>query len=48
VLEDGRVAARGSHADLLAESALYAEIAAKGLPDQVFMTRKPEEAVAGL
>jgi ATP-binding cassette subfamily B protein len=48
VLEGGRVAARGSHAALLAESALYAEIAAKGLPDQVFMTRKAQEAVAGL
>jgi ATP-binding cassette subfamily B protein len=27
---------------------LYAEIAAKGLPDQVFLTRRPQEAVAGL
>ena len=48
VLEGGRVAARGTHAELLERSALYAEIAEKGLPDQVFLTRKPREAVAGL
>jgi ABC-type multidrug transport system fused ATPase/permease subunit len=48
VLEGGRVAARGSHGQLLERSDLYAEIAAKGLPDQVFLTRKPQEAVAGL
>jgi ABC-type multidrug transport system fused ATPase/permease subunit len=48
VLEDGRVAARGTHAELLERSALYAEIAEKGLPDQVFLNRKPREAVAGL
>ena len=48
VLEGGRVAARGTHAELLERSPLYAEIAEKGLPDQVFLTRKPREAVAGL
>ena len=48
VLERGRIAARGSHADLLESSPLYYEIAAKGLPDQVFLTRRPQEAVAGL
>jgi ABC-type multidrug transport system fused ATPase/permease subunit len=48
VLEGGRVAARGTHAELLERSALYAEIAEKGLPDQVFLNRKPHEAVAGL
>jgi ABC-type multidrug transport system fused ATPase/permease subunit len=48
VLEGGRIAARGSHAELLDRSALYAEIAEKGLPDQVFLNRKPREAVAGL
>ena len=48
VLERGRVAARGTHAELIERSALYAEIAAKGLPDQVFLTRRPQEAVAGL
>ncbi|HET9740087.1 MAG TPA: ABC transporter ATP-binding protein [Solirubrobacteraceae bacterium] len=48
VLEGGRVAARGTHAELLDRSPLYAEIAEKGLPDQVFLNRKPREAVAGL
>ncbi len=48
VLEDGRIAARGTHAELLERSALYAEIAEKGLPDQVFLNRKPQEAAAGL
>ena len=48
VLEGGRIAARGPHAELLDRSALYAEIAEKGLPDQVFLNRKPREAVAGL
>jgi len=43
VLEDGRVAARGTHEELLHASSLYAEIAAKGLPDQVFLTRDPPE-----
>ncbi len=43
VLEDGRIAARGTHDELLERSALYAEIAAKGLPDQVFLNRKPSE-----
>jgi ABC-type multidrug transport system fused ATPase/permease subunit len=48
VLEDGQVAARGSHEELLRDSELYAEIAAKGLPDQVFLNRDPIERVAGL
>ena len=48
VLEDGQVAARGTHEELLRESELYAEIAAKGLPDQVFLNRDPIERVAGL
>jgi ATP-binding cassette subfamily B protein len=48
VLEDGNVAARGSHDELLERSALYSEIAAKGLPDQVFLNRDPVERVAGL
>jgi len=48
VLEDGRISARGTHAELLERSPLYAEIAAKGLPDQVFLNRKPYEAAAGL
>ena len=49
VLEDGAVAAHGTHEELLEVSELYAEIVEKGLPDQVFLTRKPvERAVAGL
>ena len=48
VLENGRIAAEGTHDQLLTESPLYAEIAAKGLPDQVFLNRKPVERVAGL
>jgi ABC-type multidrug transport system fused ATPase/permease subunit len=39
VLEDGRIAARGTHDELLEDSELYREIAEKGLPDQVFLTR---------
>jgi ATP-binding cassette subfamily B protein len=49
VLEDGRLAARGTHDELLGLSELYREIVEKGLPDQVFLTRKPREReVAGL
>ena len=49
VLEEGRVVARGSHGELLDDSPLYREIAEKGLPDQVFLTRDdPECEVAGL
>jgi ATP-binding cassette subfamily B protein len=48
VLEHGRVIARGTHDELLSRSPLYAEIAAKGLPDQVFLNRDPVERVAGL
>jgi ABC-type multidrug transport system fused ATPase/permease subunit len=45
VLEDGHLAAHGSHDELLEESDLYREIVEKGMPDQVFMTRKSAEAV---
>src|SRR4051794_5380633 len=49
VLEGGRVTARGTHDDLLERSPLYAEIATKGLPDQVFLNQNPpERKVAGL
>ncbi len=48
VLEQGRIVARGTHDELLEESDLYAEIATKGLPDQVFLNRDPIEKVAGL
>jgi ABC-type multidrug transport system fused ATPase/permease subunit len=48
VLEDGELIARGSHDELLELSDLYREIVEKGLPDQVFLTRKPvEREVAG-
>jgi len=43
VLERGRVVAHGDHDELLEASELYREIVEKGLPDQVFMTRKPLE-----
>jgi ABC-type multidrug transport system fused ATPase/permease subunit len=43
VLEHGRVIAHGDHEHLLEASELYREIVEKGLPDQVFMTRKPLE-----
>src|ERR687897_629504 len=49
VLEAGEIVARGTHAELLESSPLYREIAEKGLPDQVFLTREdPEREVAGL
>jgi ABC-type multidrug transport system fused ATPase/permease subunit len=49
VLEDGRVAAHGTHDELVEASPLYAEIVRKCLPDQVFLTRKPRERdTAGL
>ena len=49
VLEDGCVLAHGTHEDLLERAPLYREIVEKGLPDSVFLTRKPREReVAGL
>ena len=49
VLERGRLLDRGTHAELLERSAFYGEIVEKGLPDQVFLTRKAlEPEVAGL
>jgi ATP-binding cassette subfamily B protein len=49
VLERGRISAHGTHDELLSASELYREIVEKGLPDQVFLTRKPAEAkVVGL
>ena len=48
VLEGGRLVARGTHDELLEVSDLYREIVEKGLPDSVFLTRKPREReVAG-
>jgi ATP-binding cassette subfamily B protein len=49
VLEGGRVAARGTHDELLTRSELYREIAEKGAPDRRFLTRETSEReVAGL
>jgi ATP-binding cassette subfamily B protein len=48
VLERGEVAARGTHAELVEASPLYAEIAEKGLPDQVFLNRNPQGKAVGL
>ncbi len=49
VLDHGRVIAHGDHEHLLEQSELYREIVEKGLPDQVFLTRKPREReVSGL
>ena len=49
VVEDGEIAAHGTHDELLDVSPLYAEIVEKGLPDQVFLNRHdPEREVAGL
>ena len=49
VLEDGRLLDHGTHTELLERSEFYGEIVEKGLPDQVFLTRKPREPeVAGL
>jgi ABC-type multidrug transport system fused ATPase/permease subunit len=49
VLEDGRLVSQGSHDELLQTSDLYREIVEKGMPDQVFLNRKPLEAeVMGL
>jgi ABC-type multidrug transport system fused ATPase/permease subunit len=45
VLEDGQLATHGSHDELLETSDLYREIVEKGMPDQVFLTRKAVEAV---
>jgi ABC-type multidrug transport system fused ATPase/permease subunit len=49
VLEGGRLVAQGTHDELLETDSLYREIVEKGLPDQVFLTRKPaERQAAGL
>ncbi|MBA3806862.1 MAG: ABC transporter ATP-binding protein [Solirubrobacterales bacterium] len=49
VLDHGRIVAHGDHDELLEASELYREIVEKGLPDQVFLTRKPREReVSGL
>jgi ATP-binding cassette subfamily B protein len=49
VLDHGRVAARGTHDELLESSDLYREIAEGSSTDRHFLTRKPlEREVAGL
>jgi ABC-type multidrug transport system fused ATPase/permease subunit len=49
VLGRGELVARGTHEELLEINDLYREIVEKGLPDQVFLTRKPvEREAAGL
>jgi ATP-binding cassette subfamily B protein len=45
VLDGGHVVAQGDHDALLETSELYREIVHKGLPDQVFLTRKAAGAV---
>ena len=41
VLEAGRVVAQGTHDELREANELYCRIVEKGLPDAVFLTRKP-------
>ncbi len=50
VLDYGRIAAHGSHEELLEVSELYREIVEKGLPDRVFLTRElpREREVSGI
>jgi ATP-binding cassette subfamily B protein len=49
ILDAGRLVDRGTHGELFERSPFYREIVEKGLPDQVFLTRKPlEPEVAGL
>jgi ABC-type multidrug transport system fused ATPase/permease subunit len=48
VLDGGRLAAVGTHDELLESSELYREIAEKGLPERVFLTRELEREAAGL
>ncbi len=49
VLDEGELVSHGTHEELLEHNELYRQIVEKGLPDQVFLTRKPlEPEVAGL
>jgi ABC-type multidrug transport system fused ATPase/permease subunit len=48
VLDGGRLTAVGTHDELLESSDLYREIAEKGVPERVFLTRELEREVAGL
>lgn len=46
VLENGSIAAQGTHSELLANSPLYREIVDKGLPESVFLVERPTEPQA--
>jgi len=48
VLDGGRLIAVGTHDELIDQSELYREIAEKGLPERVFLTRELEREAAGL
>ena len=48
VLEGGRITARGTHDELVESSDMYREIAEKGLPERVFLTRELEREAAGI
>jgi ABC-type multidrug transport system fused ATPase/permease subunit len=48
VLDGGRLVAVGTHDELIEQSDLYREIAEKGLPERVFLTRELEREAAGL
>jgi len=48
VLDAGRLTALGTHDELVESSELYREIAEKGLPERVFLTRELEREAAGL
>ncbi|MEI7560235.1 MAG: ABC transporter ATP-binding protein [Actinomycetes bacterium] len=49
VLDSGKLVDHGSHEELVDRSPLYRRIVEKGLPDTVFLNRKPVESeVAGL
>jgi len=49
VLDRGRLIDRGTHDELVRRSPFYREVVQKGMPDQVFLNRKPlEPEVAGL
>jgi ATP-binding cassette subfamily B protein len=49
VLDHGQIIAQGNHEQLLEDSELYREIVAKGLPEQIFLTRETRaREVSGL
>ena len=48
VLDAGGLVAVGTHDELVEKSELYREIAEKGLPERVFLTRELEREAAGL